>query len=242
LVFVTIMAWVTTSIWISPYDPWAAFAHIWLGQALFYEYKVGLIVLLVVLFASVFIDRFFCKFLCPAGALYGIISKASPLKIIRSDCSQCGLCSKSCPMQIDLKNLKVIKSSECIACNQCTVACKSKTTDIQMTFFQKPFKTLPFLVIVVVVFFGTLFAFNKAGLFMVTVPPSESVLERENYLRIIDLRGSISIEMASQYVGMELSEFYDLMEIPKTVPKETRLRDVSYFVAGWDFHVIRDSR
>ena len=242
LVFITIMAWITASIWVSPYDPWGAFAHIWRGWASLDEYAVGFVILLIVLFTSVFIDRFFCKYLCPAGAMYGIITKISPSKIMRSNCSNCGQCSRACPMNIDVAKLDVVKSAECIACNQCAMVCKFKTTDIQMTIFRKGIKPLAFLIITVSIFFGSLFVFNKTGLFRVTVPSLESVLESGSHLRIIDLRGSMSIETASQYTGMELSDFYNLMEIPETVPKETWLRDVSSYVPGWEFHVIRDSR
>jgi len=242
LVFVTIMAWKTATIWISPYDPWGAFAHIWRGQELFHEYSIGFVILLIVLAASIFINRFFCKYFCPAGAMYGIIAKVSPTRIMRNSCSNCGQCSKICPMNIDVAKNDVVKSSECIACNQCTVACKSKTADIQMTFFRKAITPLAFVIITVSIFFGSLFFFDRIGIFKVTVPPLESILESGNHLRIMDLRGSMDIETASQYVGMELNDFYELMEIPKTVPKETWLRDVSSHVLGWDFHVIRDSR
>jgi polyferredoxin len=242
LVFITIMAWITATFWISPYDPWSAFAHIWRGRASLHEYTVGFFILLIVLVASIFIDRFFCKYLCPAGALYGIISKISPVKIIKSKCLKCGQCSKACPMNINVAKNKKMKSSECLVCNQCNVACKFGAEYIKMTFFNKTIKPLAFLIITVLVFFGSIIVFDRMGIFRVTVPSLESVLESGTHLRIIDLRGSMSIETASQYVGMELNDFYDLMEIPETVPKETWLRDVSSNVPGWDFHVIRDSR
>jgi hypothetical protein len=145
-------------------------------------------------------------------------------------------------MNINVSTINAVKSAECIVCNQCTFACKSKTKNIQMTFFRKAVKPLAYLIITVSVFFGSLFIFDRAGIFLVTIPPLESILESRKYLRIIDLRGSMSIEAASQYIGMELTRFYDLMEIPTKIPKEMRLRDVSSYVPGWDFHVIRDSR
>ncbi|MCL2805890.1 MAG: 4Fe-4S binding protein [Treponema sp.] len=242
LIFITVMAWVTATLWISPYDPWGAFAHIWRGKELFHEYAAGFVILLIVLAASVFIERFFCKYLCPAGTVYGIIAKISPAKIKRSGCSQCGLCSTACPMNIDTAKIETVKSAECIKCNQCTTACKSKTSDIQMTIFRKAIKPLGFVIIIAAVFFGSLFIFDRTGFLRVTVPTLESVQESGNFLKIKDIRGSMSIEIASQYVDMELDDFYDLMEIPKTVPKETWLRDISQFIPGYDFHVIRDSR
>jgi polyferredoxin len=242
LIFITTMAWITATIWISPYDPWSAFAHVWSGQESLQEYTIGFFILFFVLAASIFIDRFFCRYLCPAGALYGLISKISPVKIIKGKCLKCGQCLKTCPMSVNIAKNKKIKSSECITCNQCNVACKFGTGYIKMTFFNKKIKPLVFIIITVSVFFGSIIVFDRMGIFRITVPSLESVLESKDHLRIVDLRGSMSIETASQYVGMELNDFYDLMEIPKTVPKETWLRDVSSSVPGWDFHVIRDSR
>ena len=84
--------------------------------------------------------------------------------------------------------------------------------------------------------------FDKIGIFLITIPCIESVRESGYHLKIADLRGSLTIEMGVEYVGMELSEFYKLMEIPETVPPDTQMHNVSYFVPGWEFHVIRDSR
>jgi len=67
-------------------------------------------------------------------------------------------------------------------------------------------------------------------------------MESGNFLKIADLRGSMSIETGAEYTGMDLKDFYKLMEIPEMIPKDTLLRDVSSQVPGWEFHVIRDSR
>jgi len=55
------------------------------------------ILILVVL--SVVIQNFWCRYLCPYGALLGMLSWLSPLKITRqkSTCIDCELCTKACP-------------------------------------------------------------------------------------------------------------------------------------------------
>ena len=245
LIFVTLMAWITASIWISPYDPYTAFAHIWTGKELFNEMPVGFIILIIILIASVFIDRFFCKYLCPAGALYGIISKISLTKIKHKGCcccSSCRLCSKICPMNIDVSESDIIRSAECISCALCAAECPSEKDCLKITIFGKKAKPLFLITAIVIIFFGSLFIFNRTGMLQITVPSLESVIESGNHLKIADLRGVMSIETGAQYVGMELSDFYLLMEIPETVPADTPLRNVSSFIPGWEFHVIRDSR
>jgi len=242
LAFVTVMAWVTATIWISPYDPWTAFAHIWTGKKIFTEMGIGFIILIIILAASVFVDRFFCKYLCPAGAVYGLASKISPCKIKREQCSSCGQCVKACPMNIEVSKTNKITSSECIACCQCVAACPSKKSVLRMTVFGKSVNSLVIIILVAVIFFGSLFVFDRAGMYQVTVPTLSAVAESGNYLKIIDLRGSMTIETGAMYVGMELPDFYRLMEIPETVPKETRLKEVVYYVPGYDFHVIKATK
>ena len=242
LVIVTVMAWITTTIWISPYDPYSAFAHIWAGGELFNEMGIGFAILIIVLMASIFMDRFFCKYLCPAGALYGIVSKISLTKIKRKDCSSCGLCSKSCPMSIDVSKVNKVTFPECIVCGQCVTSCPTKGKDLNLTVFGKAVKPLVFVIIIAAVFFGSLFIFDMAGIYQVTVPTLEAIAESGNHLKIIDLRGSMSIETGAKYVGMDLPEFYALMEIPDSVPKETLLKFVVNYVPGYDFHVIKATR
>ncbi|MFL0245630.1 4Fe-4S binding protein [Candidatus Clostridium stratigraminis] len=84
LVITIIFAWKTAGLWADPYDPWAAYGHISAGwQSLSSEYLIGLILLAVTIIGSMLYDRFFCKYLCPMGAVYGIFSKLSPSRIVR---------------------------------------------------------------------------------------------------------------------------------------------------------------
>ena len=80
-------------------------------------------VLLAVLAASVFIERPFCKYLCPLGAFYALFSKIGFLKIEtdRGACVKCGKCAALCPMQVD--PAVSANRAECIRCGACVSAC-----------------------------------------------------------------------------------------------------------------------
>lgn len=121
------MAWITGELWITPYDPFNALGHLADFNALITSYLVGFLVLVITLLGSLVYDRFFCKYLCPAGALYGLIGKASPyaVRINEDACIRCGKCSRACPMNIDVMNAKKgrVTSLECINCNECVNAC-----------------------------------------------------------------------------------------------------------------------
>jgi ferredoxin len=51
---------------------------------------------------SIFMFRFFCRFFCPLGALYGLFNKISifGVKLEKSKCTSCGLCTAKCGMDI----------------------------------------------------------------------------------------------------------------------------------------------
>ena len=90
------------------------------------------ILLSIILTGSIFIERFFCRYLCPLGGILALTSKFSLVKM-RPDsdaCIACGKCSqpKACPMDMisaDNPYIEVptIEASECILCNQCVDIC-----------------------------------------------------------------------------------------------------------------------
>ena len=75
--------------------------------------------------ASVFVQNFWCRYLCPYGALLGLTSLASPVRIRReaSLCIDCGKCAKACPSALPVDRLVSIRSAECTACLQCVAEC-----------------------------------------------------------------------------------------------------------------------
>lgn len=85
----------------------------------------GAITLLVLVALSVFVQNFWCRYLCPYGALLGLVSMASPLRIRRNAalCIDCSKCSRECPSRLPVDQLVSIKSAECTACLECVASC-----------------------------------------------------------------------------------------------------------------------
>ena len=83
-----------------------------------FTWKFALLVSFIV--GSVFIFRFFCRFFCPLGALYGLFNKFSLLgvKLDRSKCIDCGKCLTTCQMDIHH-----VGDHECISCGDCVSVC-----------------------------------------------------------------------------------------------------------------------
>ena len=87
--------------------------------------SVGGILLLVIFIGSLFVQRFFCRYFCPMGAIYSLISQASFLKIDkpRDGCGKCHLCTSKGPMGMDLTKKDRIAGGECISCQKCVSWC-----------------------------------------------------------------------------------------------------------------------
>ncbi|MBN1603364.1 MAG: 4Fe-4S binding protein [Chitinispirillaceae bacterium] len=76
------------------------------------------------IFAGGFWDRrFFCQYICPSGAFFGLLSRFTLFKRVVNEnkCNSCMRCVKSCPVHaISEKNSKLTNVSECIECGECT--------------------------------------------------------------------------------------------------------------------------
>lgn len=91
---------------------------------------LALKVLVVLAVLSLVIKNFWCRFLCPYGALLGIAGWLSPLKVERkaSTCIDCELCTRACPSEIRVHRVGRVWSDECTSCLECVAACPVKDT------------------------------------------------------------------------------------------------------------------
>jgi polyferredoxin len=101
-------------------DPWNALLEIGGVTA-----GLGFVILVLVLVASFFVERAWCRYACPLGAATGLVSRFSPIRLERAEaaCSSCGLCSTACPMGLPVATATTITSADCIGCLECVEAC-----------------------------------------------------------------------------------------------------------------------
>ena len=102
------------------FDPWSTLLNV-----AEFSFTPGVIVLGVTLIASFFIERPWCRYACPLGAASGILGKFSPIYLKREEsaCTSCKICTKACPMGIEVHTATTIKSADCITCLECVGSC-----------------------------------------------------------------------------------------------------------------------
>lgn len=90
--------------------------------------ETGLMVIAVLVVASVLVQNFWCRYLCPYGALLGLTALPGPLRIRRNlrACIDCAKCAKACPSALPVDKLVSIKSAECTGCLECVAVCPAQ--------------------------------------------------------------------------------------------------------------------
>lgn len=230
LVVILIFTWKLGDLIISPYDPFAAFAHISAGFGeLFGEFLIGTIVLILTLVLSLFYERLFCKYLCPMGAFLGILNKVSFFRINRdkSTCINCNLCSKVCPVNIDVAKLDSVKSAECINCMECVTVCPTKKETLKTTAFKVNLK--PFIIAIagVVIYLGTIGVTNALGIWKALPSNLTDLVKKDGKLDAYSIRGFMTIENVSSLFKIKIDTIYNELNLDKnSVPKSTKVKEL----------------
>ena len=118
-------------------SPWSVF-----GQYSNYKgwsdltgwFTVGGQFLIAIIVFSLFVERGFCRYLCPLGGVFSLISRARLFNVKgNGGCVSCGKCDAECPMGVNVSSQAggaipggAVKSSECIDCFRCVEKCGRK--------------------------------------------------------------------------------------------------------------------
>lgn len=112
-----------------------------LRQMLGWLFSWKMLLLIGTIVGCVLVYRFFCKVICPLGAIYGVLNKVSiyHLDIDESKCVHCGKCARICKM--DVNPVLTPDSAECIRCGACAAGCP--TGAIRIGFGLRKVKQAP---------------------------------------------------------------------------------------------------
>lgn len=99
-------------------DPYFALFNFWTSEVAL----TGVIILAVTLLASLFIERPWCKYACPYGAVLGVSNLFRVFRIRRHEgtCNLDRICDVTCPMNIKVSQKHIVRDHQCISCLECT--------------------------------------------------------------------------------------------------------------------------
>ena len=134
-------------------------------------------VLAVLVGLSFVVPYFWCRYLCPYGALLGPLSLLSPLKVERReiDCTECGRCAAVCPAFLDVDRKERVADAECTGCLECVAQCPAPgVLEVRAAVgWRGRVRPAVFAAAVLLVFFGGIGVARLAGKWRTEIPEAE---------------------------------------------------------------------
>ncbi len=208
-------------------DPYFALFHFWTGETA----VAALVILGVTLALSLVVERPWCKYACPYGALLGLTNPIRIFKIRRqaSTCIDCGNCDRACPMNIEVSTKAAVTDHQCISCMQCTSEDRcpiEKTVALlpRVPSSQTPKKSLSISrftlgLLTLILMFGGIAATSALGVWSTEsekIPVKYNEGEAKGSYNPADIRGSYTFKEISDLFGIEQSVLREAFLIPET--------------------------
>lgn len=120
---------------------------------------IGLVSHSIIVLALCFLFKsFWCRYLCPYGAILGIFSLFSPIVLRKKtgNCVMCGKCNNVCPNKVNTKDANsFVFSTECTGCMSCVQECPKSALELKI-LGRYHISPLAFSVLFILVFFGAI--------------------------------------------------------------------------------------
>lgn len=148
---------------------------------------LSLIIVVTTALLSLVYKNFWCRYLCPYGALLGLVSMFSLFKIRRDtkSCTDCRQCSAACPALIQVHGKIRVADPECIGCMSCVDACQYDSLAMGTALNKKPMPRWVFPLVVLAVYAAGVSVGMISGHW-------ESVLTNADYQQLIPMVGRLN--------------------------------------------------
>lgn len=218
LLLIIYTTWKFGTLTFREYDPWAAWMHLSAGWS---EFGYGTAVLFATLFAGLFIERFWCRYLCPLGAVLAIVSRLSLVKVYRDmgACIKCGKCSAACPVGLTPDKDIVQSDGECIACGRCYSACPVDGA-MNSGYKGKNFNFLKTGIAGLLIFAAAAAGAKTAGYLQTyaSAPSATGVKAVDNVFGWMDL------EQVAKTVGLDVKSVLEASGLPDDTPIDISIK------------------
>lgn len=115
-------------------SPWDVFSMLRAGNLKINTYGAGVALLLVIVIGMAVCERFFCRVLCPMGAVFALLPALPVTGLFRekAECLKgCSGCEKNCPVDIALSDRDSLEiKGDCFQCGRCIDVCPKQNIKI----------------------------------------------------------------------------------------------------------------
>jgi ferredoxin len=178
------------------------------------------------------------------GAFLGILNKISLFRIKRDDstCTHCNLCSKVCPMNIDVAKLKSVYRAECINCMECVTVCPTKKDTLKTTIIGKAIKPIIIIIIGIVIYLGVIGITNLTGVWKTTESSLTEVVGKEGNLDPYSIRGFMTLKDISETFHIDIKQIYSELQLDiNNVPPTVKAKELSTYNPNLNEDSVREA-
>jgi ferredoxin len=210
--------------------------------------------LAVTIIASLFIERPWCKLVCPFGAVLGLFNliRIIPVRRNKESCVSCHLCSSACPMNIAVENKNCVRDVRCISCLECVsgqTCPQAETVSLSLLPLSKNKKTMKLkakhvallILIVLVLGIGTAYV---SGYWQSDATKRPAIIQEGEFKGMPDpkdIRGSYSFSDVGKAFDIPVESLLQAFGLEGQDPGRIKLKDLETAYTGSDSKISTSS-
>jgi ferredoxin len=215
LILIVVQTTRAVSLVFSRFDPYYALFHFWMGDV----FLSGILVLATVLLLSLFVERPWCRWFCPFGALLGLMQRFAPWKVSRDPdtCSSCGRCTRVCPMRIPVHREARVIDTRCNRCGRCIDACPAHALSLSWGE-RRPLRRWVSVLLLLALVGAPMLIVRSTG--PASTPGSKGQHAQK------EITGLVTLGELAYHLGLEMQVMRNLLDLTPDVKESTRLIDL----------------